>query len=89
MFEKEFEQELCVLLKNTTNTADNHPPHRPDEAPVVASGIDGEKEVKRRKKSSWRWPALHFHRRKSAKYDLAEAENKYQPEAGSYWTFTD
>ncbi|KAL0172327.1 hypothetical protein M9458_032638, partial [Cirrhinus mrigala] len=93
MFEKECVQEPCVLLKNTTNTADNHPTHLPDEAPVVGGGIDGgketETEVKKKKKSFWRWPALHFPRRKAAKYDLAKAENKYQAEAGSYRTFTD
>ncbi|KAK2903121.1 hypothetical protein Q8A67_007834 [Cirrhinus molitorella] len=87
MFEKECVQEPCVLLKNTTRT-ENHPPHRPDEAPVVSGGIDGgkeaEREVKKKKKSFWRWPALHFPRRKAAKYDLAEAENKYQAEGGSY-----
>ncbi|KAL0166131.1 hypothetical protein M9458_037975, partial [Cirrhinus mrigala] len=92
MFEKECEQEPCVLLKNTTKTADNHPPYRPDEAPV-AGGTDGgkeaEREVKKKKKSFWRWPSLHFPRRKAAKYDLAEAENKYQAEAGSSRTFTD
>lgn len=63
------------------------------EAPVVAGGIDGGKEGKReekkKKKRSSRWLSLHFPHRIAAKYELAEAEKKYQVQAGSYPTFTD
>uniref|UniRef100_A0A9J8DD21 non-specific serine/threonine protein kinase n=1 Tax=Cyprinus carpio carpio TaxID=630221 RepID=A0A9J8DD21_CYPCA len=90
IIEKECVQEPCVLLKITTNTAENH---HPDEAPVAAGGFDGgektESEEKKKKKSFWRWPALCFPRLRAAKYDLAKAEKKYQAEAGSYWTSTD
>uniref|UniRef100_A0A8C1U4T0 non-specific serine/threonine protein kinase n=1 Tax=Cyprinus carpio TaxID=7962 RepID=A0A8C1U4T0_CYPCA len=59
IIEKECVQEPCVLLKITTNTAENH---HPDEAPVAAGGFDGgektESEEKKKKKSFWRWPAL-------------------------------
>ncbi|KAL0180749.1 hypothetical protein M9458_023155, partial [Cirrhinus mrigala] len=95
MFVKECveEQEQCVLLKYTTNdTAENHHPHRPDEAPVVAGDIDGGRkngERDKKKKSFWKWPALRFPRQKAAKYDLAEAEKKYQSESGAYQTSTD
>ncbi len=86
-------QEPCVLLKHTCNTVENHAPHRPDEAPVVADGFDGgkeaEREEKKKKKSFWRWPALRFPYRRATKYNLAKAENKHQAEAGSYQTFTD
>lgn len=40
-------EEPCVLLKYTTNTAEKHHPHRPDEAPV---GTDGGKEAERGEK---------------------------------------
>lgn len=84
-------QEPCVLLKDTTNTAENHHPHQLNEAPVVASGIDGGKEGEReeKKKRSWRWPSPRIPRRIAAKYKLSEAEKKYQVQAGSYRTFTD
>ncbi|XP_059423023.1 serine/threonine-protein kinase pim-2-like [Carassius carassius] len=92
MIEKECVQEPCVLLKHTFN-AENHPPHWPDEALVVAGGFDGreeaEREDKKKKKSFWRWPALRFPHRRATKYDLAKAENKHQTEAGYYRTFSD
>ncbi|KAI2659016.1 Serine/threonine-protein kinase pim-2 [Labeo rohita] len=90
MFVKECveEQEQCVLLKYTTNnTAENHHSHRSDEAPVVAGDIDGGRK-NGEKKCFWKWPDLRFPRQKAAKYDLAEAEKKYQSEGGAYQTFT-
>lgn len=84
-------QEPCVLLKDTTNTAENRHPHQLNEASVVASNIDGGKEGGReeKKKRSWRWPSPRFPRRIAAKHELAEAEKKYQVQAGSYRTFID
>ncbi|XP_059418731.1 serine/threonine-protein kinase pim-2-like [Carassius carassius] len=82
--------EPCVLLKYTSNTAENHQTHRLDEIPVgaAAAEIDGGREEKKRKKSFWKWPALRLFRRGNAKYDLAQVEKNYR-EPGSCGRFTD
>ncbi|KAG1924999.1 serine/threonine-protein kinase pim-1-like [Pimephales promelas] len=76
-------REPCVLLKYTTNTAENHP-HRLDET-VGTGEIDGG----RKEKMSWRrWPTLHFRCRRAAKYDLAQAEKDFQNNSGLYRRFS-
>ncbi|KAK9960438.1 hypothetical protein ABG768_008293, partial [Culter alburnus] len=40
-------------------------------------------------KSFWRWPAVHFPRRRNAKYDLVQAEEEYQCEAGIFQKLSD
>lgn len=81
--------EPCVLLKYNTNTAEKHHPHRLDEAPVVgAAETDGERE-EQSSKSFWKWPAIHFPRRRNAKYDLVQAEEEHQCEAGIFQKLSD
>lgn len=81
-------EEPCVLLKYNTNTAEKHP-HRLDETPVVgAAEIDGERE-EQKSKSFWKWPAIHCPHRRNAKYNLVQAEEEYQCEAGTFQKLSD
>ncbi|KAF4110809.1 serine/threonine-protein kinase pim-2-like isoform X2 [Onychostoma macrolepis] len=47
--------EPCVLLKYTTNMAENHP-HQLDETPVGPGETDAGRKEKKTKKCFWRWP---------------------------------
>lgn len=79
--------EPCVLLKYTTNTA-SHPPH--PRLPVAgAAETEGGREEKERKSSFWKWPSILFPHRTNATYDLVQAEQEYQCEAGVYQKLPD
>ncbi|XP_067314296.1 uncharacterized protein [Pseudorasbora parva] len=79
------EHEQCVLLSYSTTTAENHP-HRLDETPSGALEID-----KGSKEKSKFWKSFKFNpfRKRTGKYHLAQAEELYQSEAGSYRRVTD
>lgn len=75
----------CVLLKYTTNTAEN--PHQLDKTPVGPGETDAgrkEAEIEEKKKNVWQWPILRFPRHRTAKYDLVKAEKEFKCVAGTY-----
>ncbi|XP_059389628.1 uncharacterized protein LOC132123109 [Carassius carassius] len=82
------QSELCVHPKDGPITSESRHPH----LSVSAAEIDGGREKEGReekKKSFWKWPALHFPCSGAGTYDLAEVEEKYWTEAGMHWRDSD
>ncbi|KTF80226.1 hypothetical protein cypCar_00041623 [Cyprinus carpio] len=68
----------CVQTKDSPNSSDNRQPNPPD-----AAETDGGRNEKK-KKSFWKWPALHVPCRRAGTYDLVKGEKKCGIEAGTY-----
>ncbi|XP_059420702.1 serine/threonine-protein kinase pim-2-like isoform X2 [Carassius carassius] len=80
------QSELCVHPKDGPITSESRHPH-PSE---IDGGREQEgREEKKKKKSFWKWPALHFPCCGAGTYDLAEVEEKYWIEAGTHWRDSD